>query len=204
MPCLPPCLLAAGCPPGAAPQSPSQGRGASVCTGHPMCLLPCTNSPSPGHPAWPTAPPRAVAMQLKTRGGRGAGGRPVPGGPHVRLRSASLDEVGPGSGPGRFPREGLGQEDLRHTHRRGSRSHRSWWTTGGRPPRWPTRAQAQEGSPILRDLVLSLDRCHLYAHDREAGGRPQELGGLTSLPDFSLTDWAPWRQAPDECQPDPS
>lgn len=53
---------------------------------------------------------------------------------------------------------------------------------GGRPALAYESVVAQEGSPILRDLVLSPDRRYLYAMTEKQVGAPG-AGGLTSLPD---------------------
>ena len=110
-------------------------------------------------------------------------GTPAPG-----LWSAPLGEVGlgtvvlPGSsggaGAGRLPRH-------THTHTVGVSFPQilvDLSNPGGRPALAYESIVAQEGSPILRDLVLSPDRRYLYAMTEKQVGAPG-AGGLTSLPD---------------------
>ena len=85
------------------------------------------------------------------------------------------------------PLGGLGQEDspATHTHTVGVSFPQilvDLSNPGGRPALAYESIVAQEGSPILRDLVLSPDRRYLYAMTEKQVGAPG-AGGLTSLPD---------------------
>lgn len=137
----------------------------------------CTNSPSPGTPGLAHCPRLGCGRAARDRGWGGCWAVVILslGTPTPRLRSASLGEVGPAQLSWQVSPRGAGAGRPPDTH--------TAWASfpqilvdlsnpGGRPALAYESVVAQEGSPILRDLVLSPDRRYLYAMTEKQVGAP--------------------------------